>query len=597
MITWQVVRGPSVNSVDINEGLLGVIEGLLIEAGEFWGRYFAPPNDITLTINLGFFELDDTVLATGGGNFSSIGTTASGQNLLQIDAVREIATGVDVDPNAPDLFVNINFNNISDLYFDNDVTTADDIPAFLNDAFTLFVHEIGHGLGFSSILGDAANISDAGSVDTFAQFVQVDGDDILFTGPNAVAVFGRNVPLISADDFIHLGVTTDPLQPILISGVRSFITPLDVAIIQDLGAPLRVSSNAADELFGFERENDAIEGMAGDDSLNGLGGNDTLRGGEGNDVINGGNGIDFISAGDGDDIAIGGVGNDQIFAGSGDTGDDIFIGGIGNDILGGGGGNDLVVGGGSDVIDSIDAGAVTVSGADTLFGGAGNDTLLGGGFADTNNNGRYDQGEEITGSNGANAIFAGVDNDLVIGANSNDTLGGGTGDDTLNGGAGNDTFFGGRGDGDDTGVNDIILAGDGNDIVFSGAGNDSIDGGTGNDELFNGAGADTVLGGAGDDTLFGGAGDDILNGGDGADTFAFFIGNGNDVIVGFNVVEDTLNLSGTSRLFGNVDGVEAESMNVTQNGLTGLLITTGTGDSIFLEGLSVSDLPSVDIVF
>ncbi len=355
-----------------------------------------------------------------------------------------------------------------------------------------------------------------------------------------------------------------------------------------------VSPNEAD---GATDGADSLEGEDGNDALDGEGGNDTLRGNDGNDTLEGGGGSDFVVGGAGDDLASGGLGNDQIFAGPNDLGNDTVVGGDGRDTLGGGAGNDFVVGDGAGNIAGLETGSTGLDGNDVLFGGSGNDTLLGGGFADTNGNDRYDAGEEVITGTSPNAIFAGTGNDRIAGAAGNDTIGGGAGDDTLRGGSGDDIFYGGRGDGGDTGRNDVISAGNGDDIVFAGAGNDDVDGGLGNDELFNGAGNDTVRGNSGNDTLFGGAGDDRLSGNSGADTFAFFEGNGDDTIVAFNTSEDVLDLAGTATDFTDLASVEAAASNAAQGGVLGLLIDTGTGDSIFLEGLSVSDLPSIDIIF
>ncbi|UTW56214.1 calcium-binding protein [Kordiimonas sp. SCSIO 12610] len=607
MITWQVIRNSTVATSGVSTELLNLIESLIIQAGEFWARYLDPVTDVTLTIDFGFIDEEGGTLAEAGSSFGRIGTTDDGEPLFQIATITELATGVDPFSTA-DITLSFNLANLDDIYFDPDITTVDDLPSNLNDGFSILLHEIGHGLGFLGFIDTPADLDDPDNViSVYDQLVRFDGNIPFFTGANARASFGGDVPL-TPDDPSHLGNPNDPndpltgpggdiLQPFAVRGVRESISSLNIAVLQDVGIPVRTASSSANELFGFELENDTIDGLEGNDTLDGLGGNDTLRGGEGDDQILGNGGNDFISSGLGDDLATGGDGDDQIFAGVGDVGADTVIGGAGNDTLGGGGGNDLVIGGGSNVIDGIDAGAITLAGANTLFGGSGDDTLLGGGFDDANGNGQYDVGEEVISVAGVNTIFAGTGNDRIAGAAGNDILGGGTGDDTLRGGDGNDTFFGGQGDASDTGRNDVISAGNGNDTVFSGAGNDDIDGGFGDDELFNGAGNDTVRGNLGDDTIFGGADDDRLSGNGGADTFAFFDGNGNDTIIDFSVAEDTLDLNGTEIDFTDLASVEAAASNTTQGGVAGLLIDTGTGDSIFLEGLTTADLASINIIF
>ncbi len=277
-----------------------------------------------------------------------------------------------------------------------------------------------------------------------------------------------------------------------------------------------------------------------------------------------------------------GVQGDDMLWGIG--GDDTLDGGLGADTLAGGDGDDLLIGGGDTIITASEGGdeADTVpmnqeTFVDILLGGSGNDTLIGANFVDANDNGVYDFGEETLDDIAANELFGSTGNDLVFGGTQNDTLGGGSGDDTLNGG-------------------------DGDDIVFSGDGDDSIDGGAGNDEIFNGGGNDTVIGGAGDDVLFGGLGADVLTGGADADIFAFYAGNGDDVITDFNLNDDTLDLSGAANDFNDLASVQAVASNIISDFADGssridLLIQTGAGDSIVLEGLSTDDLASIDIVF
>jgi glycerophosphoryl diester phosphodiesterase len=76
------------------------------------------------------------------------------------------------------------------------------------------------------------------------------------------------------------------------------------------------------DLKGFDKSDDVINGQGGDDRIYGLGGDDLLRGGDGNDFLSGGNGDDdlrgdagndFLQGGNGDNLLRGGAGRD-IFA-------------------------------------------------------------------------------------------------------------------------------------------------------------------------------------------------------------------------------------------------------------------------------------------
>lgn len=375
-------------------------------------------------------------------------------------------------------------------------------------------------------------------------------------------------------------------------------------------------------IVNFDDGDDTINIGAGENIVNAGGGDDLIVAvvDEFTDRINGGDGIDtlgLVSGGvtvnllqgqfDGGFLtsienvtflssSLGGVikgslANNRLIGVQGDDmlwgigGDDTLDGGLGADTLAGGDDDDLLIGGGDVVIITASDGDGSVDTVpmnqetfiDILLGGSGNDTLIGANFVDANENGVYDFGEETLDDIAANELFGSTGNDLVFGGSRNDTLGGGGGDDTLNGG-------------------------DGDDIVFSGDGDDSIDGGAGNDEIFNGGGNDIVLGGAGDDVLFGGLGADILTGGAGADIFAFYAGHGDDIITDFNLNDDTLDLSGSANDFNDLASIEMAASNIILDfadgsSRTDLLIQTGTGDSIVLEGLSTDDLASIDIVF
>jgi len=738
MVTWTVVRGSSVASSGVSEETIQAIENLIEIAGEEWAKFFQESNvDIRVQLNFEDNE-EDNVLATGGGGFEFLGVGALGNPAFQTSSAIELFQGVDNNPGAVDINLTFNLDNINEIFFDDDPTTDGDVPFSQFDGYTIILHEIGHGLGFLGFNDFAGDVFDTeGSISTYDNFITFAGDVPFFTGSAARAVFGGDVPLTIGNN-AHLGNIGGPgsqltggngdlLQASISRGQRLDISSLDIAILADTGIPKRVATGSRDQLFGFERENDDLNGLQGNDLINGQGGNDTLTGGRGadrliggggsdtfvllgndandvisdfgpadtldlrgvpanfttraqviaaaseqtlngfsglfidtgddtgvllqgvslnqfvananilfgplplsatveaiqiggveaeeiegsagNNLIDGGNGNDFLNGGAGADTIAGGVGDDQIFAGSGDDSGDTFIGGAGNDVIGGGVGNDLIIGGGFSEGASVQttaglqAGGIAADGADTLFGGSGNDTIIGGSFLDVVDNGIFDNNsifgseEAIQTGTAANTIFAGTGNDSIFGAAGADILGGGAGDDDIDAGDGDDTIFGGQGDDGDVGLNDSINAGNGNDQIFSSGGNDSVFGGAGNDEIFSGTGNDTVSGGSGDDTLFGGAGNDLFAGGDGADTFAFFAGNGDDIILDFDLANDTLDLSGTAFDFMSTADIQARTTVDEVEGVSGIRIDTGGGDSVFITDLNTFNINQIEVIF
>lgn len=271
----------------------------------------------------------------------------------------------------------------------------------------------------------------------------------------------------------------------------------------------------------------------------------------------------------------GGAGNDYLLSGAGD---DIISGGDGSDSIAGGTGEDRVIFSGlhSDyTFDIIGPGTIVVT--DTV-GGGGADTVEGVEqiqFADglwdlrigtDGDDGMGDDGglpEFYVTGDGADGIGGSAGDDVFIGGAGADGFGGGAGNDTLYGGAGNDGIGGDSGD-------DLIYGGDGDDAIGGGAGNDTIygdggndgfGGGDGNDVLFGGDGNDTIGGNAGDDTVYGGAGDDLIS--DNAGSGYVDGGDGADTIV----VEDGF---GAQTLVGGEGGTDFDTIDLsaTTTGVT-----------------------------
>jgi Ca2+-binding RTX toxin-like protein len=168
-------------------------------------------------------------------------------------------------------------------------------------------------------------------------------------------------------------------------------------------------------------------------------------------------------------------------------------------------------------------------------------------------------------------VFLGAGNHSGEGNSGANRLVGNAGDNTLSGAGGDDHVDGGSG-------HDTLAGGDGSDRLFGGDGDDAIDGGTG---------SDTLSGGSGADVLTGGAGADFLCGDGGADTFVFRLGDGQDMIKGFDVVEDAITLLGPW-----IDDV------IFTETAAGLRLDYGTeGDAVLLSGLTGDAWTELDISF
>jgi Ca2+-binding RTX toxin-like protein len=307
---------------------------------------------------------------------------------------------------------------------------------------------------------------------------------------------------------------------------------------------------AGDRFIGIEN----LVGSAFDDWLIGNDADNRLVGNNGNDVIDGRGGNDTLAGGAGEDSLGGGSGND------------VLIGGAGGDSLDGGSG-----------IDTVDYSAAISPGTLEAYGGVSGvwlDLSVGSGTFGETAGDTYNDIENVIGSAYNDIIGGGVEDNTILGNNGNDVIDGFAGRDTLDGGNGIDsltywgsdaavrvdlaanTASGGHADGDSiagfehlTGsfMNDTLLGSDGDNYIRGIDGNDVIDGRDGNDTLQGdfapgvlSGGADFLSGGLGDDSLIGGLYSDTLSGGTGADTFVIDNTYGNDVILDFNVSQDSL---------------------------------------------------------
>lgn len=151
-----------------------------------------------------------------------------------------------------------------------------------------------------------------------------------------------------------------------------------------------------------------------------------------------------------------------------------------------------------------------------------------------------DGGGSLVQDSAGDIVFAGDDDDRVVGGLGDDYIDGGLANDTLTGHGGNDVIDGG--DGNDTLQGDGTLApGYFQTVDATQHGNDVLDGGAGNDDLFGGGKDDGLFGGIGNDKLWGDDateadlggiyhGSDYLDGGDGIDQLVG--GGGSDILVG-----------------------------------------------------------------
>ncbi len=618
---WTYVVG---GKDGLAQSIIDMVMAVVQDAAEYWGRYINFGTG-TLDIKVNFAPLGDTTLAQAGPTFFFQETGPGGADVFQAGPILELQSGIDPNGGIEDIEIDINSDTIRSGEFFLGGLDNPNVPFSEFDLFTVLVHEIGHGLGFLSFDGDPN-----GDLAVYDLFVEQTGPNFFFTGANAVAVFGGDVPLDTGPSHISLSIE-DVLNASLANGQRLFVSALDIAMLADIDLPILAPTENDDVLYGFHDDFDTIDYIGGDDSVSLLGGNDWYDGLSGADTVNGGDGDDYILGGLDDDSLSGGAGNDTLDSGEGfdrlfgGAGDDLLIiynqieinGGSGFDTVslerlaaGGqniditlanltsiemviaGDGDDTIHANGFDIIVDGAAGDDLLSGesgSDTLIGGAGADTLNGGADTDTASYETASSGVSASlsagGGSGGDAsgdVFSSIEN--LAGSAFSDTLTGNAtpngisglgGADLLDGGGGADTISGGAGD-------DTLNGGSGDDTIGGEAGRDFIAGGDGADTLHGFGSHDSLYGGNNDDDLRGGFGRDLLNGSSGNDTLRGF--EGDDRLFGGGGSDTLLGNDGNDSLTGGggVDRLKGDAGEDTLNGRFGDdLVTGGAGDDLF----------------
>lgn len=220
------------------------LEAVTIAAGDEWASYIDGNSSIEVQIQ---FANVPTANAT------SVETvyrrTVEGIDIYMAGAAAEILTGNDPNGTAPDLVITVGTTYLTtELWLDpTPYIHTDPVPENLTDAYSVMIHELGHGLGFNgwhsytdgSLPGDYAS--------TYDQWVIFTGGNLYFTGPQAQAVYGGPVPLTYGNS-AHVGndlprpgseLIPDVMNGVVFQrGLRMHLSALDLAILADTEVPL-----------------------------------------------------------------------------------------------------------------------------------------------------------------------------------------------------------------------------------------------------------------------------------------------------------------------------------------------------------------------
>lgn len=185
--------------------------------------------------------------ATGRSVTSGFFLHFAGYDIFEQGMAYELRTGIDNNGSLPDIEIALNPDYLVDeLWFDPTPLDLhdDSVPADRLDATSLFVHEIGHALGFNGWGDGVTGALPAGYASTWDVWVRPDQEGHLhFHGPVAMSVYGGPVPVTNGANF-HLGNASGPgadLMYDVMSGVtfvrghRYAISGLELAMLKDMG--------------------------------------------------------------------------------------------------------------------------------------------------------------------------------------------------------------------------------------------------------------------------------------------------------------------------------------------------------------------------
>ena len=215
-------------------------------AGAHWARFLGGTGQLSVEVVF----TNSVPFAPGGSVTTGFVRNDGTRDIFEQGAAFELRTATDPNDSAPDIRILINPDYLAtNLWLDpNPTQRVDPIPPNRTDAVSVFLHELGHAFLFNGWMNGTTGELPATYMSTFDEHVIFDGTDFFFTGSNAVARYGGNVPVTFGNPF-HLGNNAprpgSDLIPDLMNGVvfdyqkRYRISVLDLKIAQDCGIGLR----------------------------------------------------------------------------------------------------------------------------------------------------------------------------------------------------------------------------------------------------------------------------------------------------------------------------------------------------------------------
>ena len=234
----------------------------LSAAAQDWAQYLTGHTTLRIQLNIEAGTNGAQLASAGATTNISNGTTLDGRLLDTPSSLTALNTGNYALSTNSDITVNFLAGNLGSIYVNPNPTpmSSGSVPSGQFDLVTVFRHELAHGFGFGGLTTSTGTI---GAQETlFDHYIGTVGGTIVFTGPQAEAEYGvllgttaTPVPLTdlpgNGEDFAHFANSTlDVNATDLMSGLglppaaQRDISAMDLAVLQDIGAPVTATPGA-----------------------------------------------------------------------------------------------------------------------------------------------------------------------------------------------------------------------------------------------------------------------------------------------------------------------------------------------------------------
>lgn len=222
------------------------ISAALLAAGAEWSQYIVGNARLDVQV-----IVDSTISRAAARSATSSYLFHNGQvSLYDQGAAAEIRTGIDPNGLTADIELFLSPSYLAnELWFDPDpLARTAPVPTTRTDAVSVFMHELGHAIGFNGWRDERTGAL-PGYASQFDALTVFDGTNFFFHGPEAIKEYGAPVPLTYGNIF-HLGnnaprpgsdLRSDLMNGVVFQrGTRYDISRLDLAIMSDLGLDVTI---------------------------------------------------------------------------------------------------------------------------------------------------------------------------------------------------------------------------------------------------------------------------------------------------------------------------------------------------------------------